>query len=200
MATKTSQRAPRADGLRNRAAIMDAAVECLNADPAATMAEIAAAAGVGRVTMYAHFSSREELLRVVLDRTMERVESSFASLDLATEPAEALDRLVESSWGLLTDLTGVAAAVEQVLPQESHREHHDRPMARVRELLERGRSAGAFRTDQSTDWQSACYMAILHAAAAEVRAGRLAKQDAADVAKQTVRAMLQPVAEGELAG
>jgi TetR/AcrR family transcriptional regulator, mexCD-oprJ operon repressor len=175
---------------------MDAAVGCLNADPTATMAEIAAAAGVGRVTMYAHFSSREELLRVVLDRTMERVETSFAAVDLGAEPWQA-DRLVESSWGLLTDLTGVTAAVEQVLPDEIHREHHDRPMARVRELLERGRSAGAFRDDQSTEWQSACYMAILHAAAAEVRAGRLADQDAADVVKQTVRALVRPVQEHE---
>lgn len=197
MVTRTSQRSPRADGRRNRAAIMDAAVRCLNADPAATMADIAAAAGVGRATMYAHFSSREELLRLVLDRTMERVESSFATVDLQAEPWEALDGLVESSWNLLTDLTGVSAAMEQVLPEESHREHHDRPMAKVRELLARGRSEGVFRADQSTDWQSACYMATLHAAAAEVRAGRLAEQDATAVVQQTVRAMLRPVGDHE---
>jgi len=188
---RTSQRALRADAARNRDSILAAAVDRLNENPRASMAEIAEAAGVGRVTLYAHFPSREELLRQVLDRTMDRTEASFAAIELTAGPWAALDELVDSSWRLLADLTGVLAAVEQAMPTDLHAEHQRRPMTRVRELLHVGRSAGVFRDDQPVEWQSACYLAILHAAAAEVRAGRLRENAAAELVKQSIRALVR---------
>lgn len=153
---------------------------------------MAEAAGVGRVTMYAHFSSRNELLRAVLDRSMDRVEASFRDVDLDVDPWVALDQLVAVSWRQLADLTGVLAAAEQALPAEVHREHQTRPMARVRELLLKGQAQGAFRKDQPVTWQSACYLAVLHAAAAEVRADRMSEHEAAEFARQSVRALVAP--------
>lgn len=170
---------------------MDAAVACLNTNPRASMADIAEAAGVGRVTLYAHFSSREELLRQVLHRNMDFTEASFDAVDLTGDPWNALDRLIQSSWRLLADLTGVLAAFEQAMPAEMHAEHQNRPMARLRELLTRGRSEGVFRFDQPAEWQSACYIAILHAAAAEVRAGRITENEAAGLVRETVRALVR---------
>ena len=51
-------RPQRADARRNVAAILDAAVLCLTRNPDASIADIAEAAGVGRVTVYGHFKTR----------------------------------------------------------------------------------------------------------------------------------------------
>ncbi|MGH3403828.1 MAG: hypothetical protein ACRDRJ_15215 [Streptosporangiaceae bacterium] len=44
--------ARRADARRNIAAILEAALDCLARDPQASIADIAAGAGVGRITLY----------------------------------------------------------------------------------------------------------------------------------------------------
>lgn len=186
------ERAPRSDAIRNRDAILDAAARCLASNPAATLAEIAAAAGIGRVTLYGHFSSRQELTAAMFERQMGLIEQEIAAVELGGEVWAALDALIASSWRLLRDNNILLGAVEHSISADHIRESHDRPMERVHALLQRGREAGAFRADQSVAWQVACFYAILHAAAAEVRAERLTEIVAADVVPQTVRAILTP--------
>lgn len=185
------ERAVRSDSTRNRDAILEAAAECLVANPASSLADIAQAAGVGRVTLYGHFSSRNELLTALLHHTMARVESELASVDLGGTPWEALDALVTSSWKLVHELNILRGVVEQALPDEDLQASHGDPRARVENLLSRGRADGSFRTDQTIQWQSACYFAILHGAAAEIREGRLAEQDVKQILPQTLRALLR---------
>lgn len=57
----------RADAQRRRERILSAAGELFERDPGASMAEVAAAAGVGRSTVHRHFSSRRELSRALAD-------------------------------------------------------------------------------------------------------------------------------------
>jgi Bacterial regulatory proteins, tetR family len=60
----------RADAKRNVAAILAAATDRLAENPDTSMAEIAAAAGVGRMTLYGHFKTRTDLLDAVLARVV----------------------------------------------------------------------------------------------------------------------------------
>ena len=182
----TTTRAPRSDAVRNRDAILDAALERLADDPSASMAEIARAAGVGRVTVYGHFSSREQLLESVLIRTIERSEAELAGVDLEGDPVAALDRLVRRSWRIVDTFHRLLGAAEESLSNERILAHHAEPMARVRALIERGQRAGAMRRDLSAEWLTSCYTALLHAAAGELRAGRLAEADADRVVAATV--------------
>ena len=66
----TSQAADhrRATAERNVAAILDAAEELLSQAGPASMAAVAARAGVSRVTVYAHFPTWEALLEAVVER------------------------------------------------------------------------------------------------------------------------------------
>jgi AcrR family transcriptional regulator len=61
----------RADALRNRERILDAAERMLERSPSATLADIAAAAGVARSTLHRRFPNRDALLGALQDRPQE---------------------------------------------------------------------------------------------------------------------------------
>lgn len=191
MNEQTGTKSRRADATRNRDAIIDAALRCLNENPRASIADIASAAGVSRITLYGHFSSREELLDVVFTRTIDRVEAGLATVDLDADPWQALEALLQRQWRLVAELSGVVQAGEHQLTDERRREFHSRPIARVRALLEAGREDGSFRTDHPLDWQLACFFAILHGAAGELRSHRLTEEDAARVIPETIGSLLR---------
>ena len=182
----TTTRATRSDAVRNRDAILDAALERLTADPSASMGDIAKAAGVGRVTVYGHFSSREQLIESVLIRTIERSEAELAGIDLDGDPVAALDRLVRRSWRIVDRFHRLLGVAEESLSNDRILAHHGEPMARVQALIERGQRAGAMRRDLSAEWLTTCFHALLHAAAGELRAGHLAEADADRVVAATV--------------
>ena len=191
MAGKQRERAVRSDAIRNRDAILEAAAQRLTEDPNASLADIARAAGLGRVTLYGHFSSREELLSALLRRSMQRVEEQLSSVDLSGATWEALDALVASSWRVLDELSALRGVVERAMPGELD-DSHDQARARVEALLTRGRGDGSFRTDQSLDWQLACYFSILHGAASELRGGHVSEPDLVKLLPETIRALLRP--------
>jgi serine phosphatase RsbU (regulator of sigma subunit) len=58
----------RADAMRNRERILDAAERLLERSPSATLADIAAAAGVARSTLHRRFSTRGDLITALRDR------------------------------------------------------------------------------------------------------------------------------------
>ena len=184
------ERVKRADAVRNKDVIIDAALTCLGEDPGASMAEIARVAGVGRVTLYGHFADRRELVGAVFERTMDRAEAELAAVDIEQDTWDCLQELVQSSWRVLHQFNSLLAAAERYLTAEQIRARHDKPLARVISVLEKGRNEGIFRTDHSLEWQAACFYAILHSAAAEIRGGRLDEAAAANLLPSTIRALL----------
>jgi TetR/AcrR family transcriptional regulator, mexCD-oprJ operon repressor len=184
--------AKRADARRNIAAILDAALDCLSRDPQASIADIAAAAGVGRITLYGHFPSRPELVDATFGYAVEQAERVLDAVDLSGDPREALARLIDSSWRIVDRYRGALSAAERDLPPERIRAHHGQPMARVEALLESGQQAGAFRTDLPLTWLVALFYTVMHGAAAEITAGRLAPSDASRVITASLLAAYTP--------
>ena len=126
---------------------------------------------------------------------MARVEHELTAVDLSGDPWDALDALVTSSWKLVNSLAVLRGVVEEALPAEAMHGSHADPRTRVEHLLARGRAEGAFRDDQSVAWQTACYFALLHGAAAELRAGRLSEQEVEANLLLTFRALLRALPE-----
>lgn len=179
-------RPKRADALRNIEAIIDAATRLLAVDPDASVNDIAKAAGVGRITLYGHFESRAALVQEATQRAIAQTEHELAQIDTDGEPVEALGRLLESSWHLTYRFGGLVVAASQAMSPAQMRGAHDEPAARVRSLLERGRAAGGFRDDMSTEWQITVVQAIMHSASAAVHRGEITADDAPTLVRETV--------------
>ncbi|TWH09753.1 TetR family transcriptional regulator [Rhodococcus rhodochrous J45] len=184
----------RADAERNIEAILEAARIALSRDPDASIGEIAKAAGVGRVTLYGHFPTRAELVTAVVQRALAEAEESVDRIDLTGDPRDALHRLIAGSWSLTADAGALLAAADQALPAEDVRAAHDGLLARATDLIERGRAEGVFRTDLSSSWLVSVLHSLVHCAATEVAAGRLAEEDAADHIAATALSSFTPPA------
>ncbi|MFI6496771.1 TetR/AcrR family transcriptional regulator [Nonomuraea typhae] len=181
----------RADAERNIEAILDAGQRLLTLDPGASVAEVAKAAGVGRVTLYGHFPSREHLVDAVITRAIQEADAALDDPELAELPAaEAMARLVASSWEILNRHSRLFVAADRALPAERIRERHAEPLRRVEALIERGRASGEFRTDVRASWQVSTFFALLHTAAQEVEAARLERAEAGGVLVTSLGSLL----------
>jgi AcrR family transcriptional regulator len=188
MGSKNSTAVKRADALRSIEAIVQAAAECLGRNPEASLSEIARAAGVGRVTLYAHFTSRAEVVDAAMSRAIDRGNEALDTVDLTGDPPLALARYIEAGWHLVDQARALLVAAQRELPAGRIRELHSGPAARVEALIARGRAEGAFRTDLPVAWLVNVLHAVMHSAAEEIRAGRLTSERAADHITATVLA------------
>lgn len=177
----------RSDAQRNRAAILAAVPVALRNSPDASIADIAAEAGVGRMTLYGHFKTRAELIEAALTESLERGEEVLSEVPLDGHADEAFSRLIESSWTLLDQARAILAAAQKELPTERIRELHEEAEARMRSLLERGRNEGVFRSDLPVSWLLATTHVVMNAAAEEITAGRLDPGSAAHFIDATLR-------------
>lgn len=176
--TDLDARARRADAQRSIARVLDAALEELAHDTEASMAAIAARAGVARATLYAHYPTREALVAAVTQRAM--AESRLA-VDVAApdegEPREALARVLTSAWrklGRYHPIVGLNARLEP----EHACELHEPVAEMLRPLLERGQASGAFDPDLSMDWMLTVIRDLVHAASGAVRSGAMSEEEA----------------------
>jgi AcrR family transcriptional regulator len=186
----------RADAERNIAAIVAAGVDLFSRQASVSMADVARAAGVGRVTLYAHFPSRKDLLAVVLARAIEDTTAALDRTEQETdrdEPADQLlARLVSSSWQVVDRHRRLRPHAVAELGPEGLREGHDPVRGRLEHLIVRGQQDGIFRTDLPVDWLVTAVFSLLHTAADEVNAGRLAAEAAPRLVNATSLAALAP--------
>ncbi|MFD2762981.1 TetR/AcrR family transcriptional regulator [Micromonospora eburnea] len=176
------RRRVRAEARRNVAAILDAAIQVLGQRPQATMDDIAAAAGLSRQTVYAHFPSRDALVTAVFRRMTDEVLAGLdaARLDEGPAPA-ALRRLLEVSWRTF-DRYPPLPAPTGAADVELHQPVHDR----LTRLILRGQRAGEFDRDAAPGWLVAATIALGHAAWAEVVAGRMPADQAVAAVQASV--------------
>ena len=163
----------RADAERSVARILDAAVDALAGDPEARRAEVARRAGVVRATVYVHFPTREALIAAVTERAMSEVVQAVDAAEPGRgDPAAALCRVITEAWRTLGRYHSLIE-LNTRLPQAELHQRHQSVLATLQPLIERGQRAGAFRRDVPAAWHLAILLALIHAASAELRAGRL---------------------------
>jgi TetR/AcrR family transcriptional repressor of mexCD-oprJ operon len=188
----------RADARRNIELILAAAEASLARDPDASMSDIAAEAGLGRVTIYGHFSSRQALIEAVVYRVLNAANAALNEVDLSGDPGKAFERLVDATWQLTMRSGSLIIAADKALPVTTVRQAHAGGLEeRVRDFFIVGQRSGAFRSDLSADWLVATFHAVLHAAANEIAAGRLDPENASKIITSTILAAFGYLAASE---
>jgi TetR/AcrR family transcriptional regulator, mexCD-oprJ operon repressor len=177
---------------RNVEAILDAAERLLQRRDPASISAVAGEAGVSRPTVYAHFAERERLLEALVERAVRRAMAAIESTEPDRGPAaDALRRLLAASWEELDRNEDIARAAAAELSGDAMRRAHGAVRGVIRKLVERGRRDGTFRTDVPVDWLVTSCLALIHAAAEEVRAGHLDAETAPEVLSTTAMDLLE---------
>jgi AcrR family transcriptional regulator len=158
----------------NVEAILDAAQRLLHRREQPNISAVATEAGVSRPTVYAHFPNRQRLLEALVERHVRRTMAAIESAEPERGPTgEALQRLLAASWKEVARNEDIARASASDLSTDAMRRAHQTARPVVRKLVERGRREGTFRGDVASDWLVTSCLALIHAAAEEVRADAL---------------------------
>lgn len=154
------------------------------------MAEIARLADVARATIYVHFPTRAALISAVTHRAMGEVRDAIVAAGPDRgRPVEALRRILAATWHTLGRYHALLAINVRLAPAELHERHHA-VMATLLPLIERGQRDGNFRAGVPAAWHLSMLMALVHAASAELDAGRLPADDVEGAMIETVIAAL----------
>lgn len=149
-----SVRRPRADAVRNRERVLDAAKIVFNAGgPEASLEAVAKRAGVGIGTLYRHFPTREALFEAVYRREVQQLGDLSDQLKNDPSPVGALRRWLRSNVELVATKKGMLAALALVAynSSELYADTFSRLTKAAGTLLERAVAAGEVRSDISPE-------------------------------------------------
>jgi AcrR family transcriptional regulator len=147
-------RKPRADAIRNRERVLEAAKAVFSAGGAeASLEAVAKRAGVGIGTLYRHFPTREALFEAVYRREVEQLGDFAEQLKAEPDAVEALRRWLGSNVEFVATKKGMLAALQLAAygPTELHAYSFERLTRAVGALLARAVAAGEIRADIGPD-------------------------------------------------
>jgi AcrR family transcriptional regulator len=174
------ERRRRSDAQRSIDAIVGAARALLRERPDGSMEEIAAAAGVTRQTVYAHYASREVLMLAVIEK--EKAEC-LAALNVAhldsIPPVEALCRFLEITWQLFERCPVLHDPALARMRGPKGEESRQAVTTLVEDIVRRGQRSGDFDPDLPPGWLAVAMLGLGHTTAVQVTAGTMSAEGAA---------------------
>jgi AcrR family transcriptional regulator len=146
--TQVPERAQRADAVRNRKRVIDAARKRMAREGLdAQMEDVARDAGVGVGTVYRHFSNKEELIEALASDRFERLRDAAVAALAIDEPGEAFEWFIRECARIQTEdraLSEVLTSHPEVMGPAA--ESVDM-LGLTAKVLGRAQKAGAIRRD-----------------------------------------------------
>ncbi|GHB14308.1 TetR family transcriptional regulator [Streptomyces tendae] len=171
----------RADAARNLEAVLTTGARMLAGDPGASIASIAAQAGVDRRTVYRRFASREELLAAIYEARLTAIEGAVEDARLREAPvAVALHRYVENIIGVNRTWP---VDLARMLADESVRARRDAAAHEVDLFLQRATDESLLRPGLPQGWASVLLPELINLASH--RQAHLGPGQAADLVVDT---------------
>jgi AcrR family transcriptional regulator len=181
----------RADARRNAGRILDATAELLATDPGVGLEHVASQAGVSRATLYHHFPGRDALLDALTERSIAEVTAAVRSARPGEGPAEeALERVLRAAWQVVGRYRGLVLVNPRRLPRSELRRRLGPALAPIRSLIRRGRRSGDFDPSLPVEWTIGVITDLIHAASAQVSAGKMSPRAAERVLLRTAKGAL----------
>lgn len=150
----------RADAARNLEAVLTTGARMLAVDPGASVASIAAEAGVDRRTVYRRFAAREDLLAAIYDARLTAIERAVEDARLREAPvAVALHRYVENIIAVNRDWP---VDLTRMLTDDTVHARRDASIAEVDAFLHRATTEGLLRPGQPEGWAGALLPQLMH--------------------------------------
>lgn len=146
--------------------------------PGASLAEVAAKAGVSRTTLHSRYATRQDLLVALAHDAMGLVERAYAAARLDEGAVrEALGRVVRGTVPLGPRIAFLLRerSLDEDAELSARYEVLDQPLT---DLVERGRASGELRADLPAWWLVASILGTVYAAWEAIADGRLAPRDA----------------------
>jgi AcrR family transcriptional regulator len=163
--------------------LLDLATEVLVAQPGASLAAVAAAAGIGRTTLHKQYATRDALLRAVAHRALDRWELAVAGIEDGPDGGlrDLITALIPAGPALSflwrtpefdadEEITGRWIALEEATGA----------------IVQRARDAGVVRSGVPSWWLVGTLYSVVYSAAEAVGHGRLAPVDAPGLALETL--------------
>jgi AcrR family transcriptional regulator len=170
----------------SRTAAMQAGLELYTLHPSASMDEVAAHAGIGRATLFRHFSNRTALLRAAGAHVIDQVEAALdASASADDPPLIRLRALIGVLVSAGLPLHAVFAITDLAEDPElkSALKRLDRA---IEPVVIDCIAAGLLRADMPEAWFEAAFEGLLYAAWTAIHKGTLAPAHAPDMLLHTL--------------
>lgn len=177
----------RADAQRNLGHILETATQLLAARPSASMAEIAANAGVHRATVHRHFACREDLVAAIRREAMEDTVRAVETA-VAAAPGSAADRLEALTLAMLA-----SADRYRLFAFTTWRDDHtvaraEHLQAVFADLLAAGQAEGDLRDDVDPAQLGVAFGGLVMAALPAIAAGEMDAPAAAGFVRRMLSA------------
>jgi AcrR family transcriptional regulator len=152
--SEKTARKPRADAVRNRERVLEAAKVVFSAGGAdASLEAVARAADVGIGTLYRHFPTREALFEAVYRREVQQLADLAEELKQEAQPVEALRHWMRSIVEFVATKKGMSAALALVAYKNTELLSYsfDRLTRAIGGLLDRAVATRQIRDDISPE-------------------------------------------------
>jgi AcrR family transcriptional regulator len=173
MSVRTVDPAPKRAG---KPSLLDVAAEVLVGDPAASLAEVAEAAGIGRTTLHKQYATRDDLIRAVGHRAIDLWEQAVSGAGGPDGGLRAMTAAMIPAGRQLAFLWRTPALDRD----QDICQRWDAVEERSAAVLKRAQDYGVLAADVPDWWLTRTFYSLIYVAAESVDSGHLAPRDAPD--------------------